>query len=1685
MVPKPRRQSSEPPQSTALDISPYHLLKERREERNETAAALADRQELGDLETEGETSGHSSVLFLDQWSLVPSRLTPHQSMNCKGRIYCPTQLPQWEEREFGPVTEVREAEGSLEAEGLKILLGNASWVYTGWRAKVGLLGTVFYSQGMPLYLFTMPPKDMGKMAPMTAPYGTPPPDSPPSPPRGKDEEEDEEDVDVNMEGQIPVAQAFKALPVAGELPEAAPHLSETTEPQTTAPGGNQSSERRPKLYPHEILQPRALQEITLRHDLTDRPAALDEIIRIPGILTGNQQRQWISTTPHPRRTDNWFRYLVDSNDKGVCDEYMKLAFEFKHRSPDASLVPAARLELLTDACGIGRDLSVAEQAAITMTMEAHVKPMRFKTWLQAIEFYERLGLHRRTALHWVQYLEPLRSGAVHTYDLTDPRKQDSLPYWKVREEEEGGQMYGLQDSWGRHMQRVLLGSAPGAMPKPRHELVKQLASRIYLDAQGETWAYDDTASRGGEPRWYKDDGLGRLAALPPILAECPNLPCGSFRPATEYACVRCGAALAQARLITMTWWQLSEEAHWRNGGFSSSCDRSHVPCLPEDPSLERVHRATQEVAQREMVGPPPSCPPSPPPSAPGSETSESEDEGESAGDERDPEGSSQENGGEEGAYPDFVEDTEYEEEDTSRPPGFDRMNVATEPVHATEPEEAVPRTEHGEGVLSEVPNPRQMAEIPAREHPCESHGDATEPSRPPSIDDGVARSRTPSGAPLLPEATRPTSESYQEAFYAYPPNPDDPNGSTNAGGSGSQDPPVESQLSTAAVRPTPHTPEYRPLDTPQALQMQMRQEWRQAMQGMGEVVKEMQQAKKHVRRQMARQAEHLSELMTTQFEVFEQEMTARVEQVRSTRQELSEAGAPADAAPPSETQWMLPGDPNPRSSGRPESQNGGLPYENETHSENRSTSASVRNGAGMTEPAAREQQSEIEDPWDYPESEVPPSGRGTPLPEDEVRSQPHSTAHIHSQTAPRSQTADRPPPQTSRASRSTSHAPPHTSRVPQTTGGPRAQTYTTRPTPPMPSGVPLSGMTRMAGGRVPAGSGTWAFPDPALMGGMRGWVDDTPIIRLYEQENEDTNYALQESNQASWVIQVITADTDNTGMQMRTRAFWTPEVLSAWYRRVFDVRNKNNIDTITKMNFPNSLRNDSPETVALGWQQFRPGFIATLRECFRHGCRWEHILQKLLGHLCSDGGRRSPRILSATQEALQDVAFLSDDMARGGGYALLGADIFIYRLDQSFVVKKGGDLHRLEWSKATFRLQGEDMFALRKRLGELYFKYSGVSAKEVHKTTHHLDTFNERMVLCLQNDPSDPVRGDTDATLYEELVEVATQKVQRGRQGRDALRPDEIVETAIPLRKARMRANDVKGFRRGDSMTSEGDGKQASRTLRSRTNVEPPQREPRGQRAKRNTNMEVAAITDYGESSSSVAAVNPAPPPGRTRSLQPQRPHKDTVLPGHPQGPSTRGNPNPSSHSQEPPPQRYERRTEQGTDQRTQEWGRDIEHPAGSKGHPYGKEWTATDWNSTFINYSKALHLASKNRDLRQAMARFMPQDRTMSAPAIDLPEPNQRPQGDRPAGWRKWPSGSCAFCAFRPQNHATLPPWSLGVGRGDHPPMTCRAAKRWLAEGGDPETSHVARDLQSCLYIRPRREGQQLRDDRSGNANR
>jgi len=572
--------------------------------------------------------------------------------------------------------------------------------------------------------------------------------------------------------------------------------------------------------------------------------------------------------------------------------------------------------------------------------------------------------------------------------------------------------------------------------------------------------------------------------------------------------------------------------------------------------------------------------------------------------------------------------------------------------------------------------------------------------------------------------------------------------------------------------------------------------------------------------------------------------------------------------------------------------------------------------------------------------------------------------------------------------------------------------------------------------------------------GDRDVLDDEPIMVIFELKNHQIIDRLSASTQLDWILPVLEANIDNTGMQMRSRAFWKPEVLSAWYIRAYDPKNKANLEMVNKMSFPQALRNDKTDEVAQGWQHFRPGFVSTLRNCFRQGCHWEHILQQLVGFLNGQGGTRSPRILSAVREALADPAFLNDDMTRGGGFSLLGADVFIYRLDLSFVAKKGQNLHRLEWSRATSRLQGEDMAALRKRLGDLYFKYCGVLAKDVHMEEHHLDNFNERMLQCLANDPSDRERGEIDANLYEEMVEKMAAKVLKGAKTRDYLSPDVIVEKADPLRKARHAA-------------LERERKENGRTPSSRRNREE-KGTPRGysapnsrsNRTAQQTQQDVAALTMPYEQPAQVASVDTGPQ-HQLRMQQSQRFQK-TKPPSSGTRPPSAQESGPNQYGREPPPQSYQRQSDPNVD-----WGRNVDPPSGSKGHPEGKDWSNGDWHTTYISYNKALHLANRSNELRSALARFMPTDKTMRAPRADLPSPKPDPQGEKPADWKKWPAGSCAFCAYRPSNIPNAPQWRLGHGRGDHPPSTCRAAKRWLAEGGDPETQNFARDLQSCLYVR------------------
>lgn len=1602
--------------------SPDLLLEKLREERNRTVSASADHQKSWSLEAEGEVPGQSRVLFLEQWLLVPSELTPQQSMNCRGRIYCPFQRPKWEEREFGPVTEVREAEGSLEAEGLKILLGNANWTYTKWRAKIGLMGMVSYSEGMPLHLFAMPLTKAIRTTPAIAPSGTPPPDPPPSPPCSDDEDKENDEA---MEELFLAAQAYEEHTADGIFTESewvsepAAHLTDPPEPQTAEGQVGQASmgRRRPPLC--EILKPQALQELTLRHELSGRPAALEEIIR----SNSNDPRLETPVVPHPRRQGNWFRHTLDSNNQDISLTYMKIAFDLMNRSADEGLIPLAQLERLCDSCGVGRELSIADQAALTMTLEAHVEPMRFPTWLRALEFYERQGLHRGSALQWVQFMEPLRGGAVFTYDLDDDSKRDRLPYWIVREKEDGHMMYGVMDSWGRHMQRVLMSSAPGVLPKPR----MKLRGGLFLDAKGETWSCGPSLlSSGSSPMlgrelsWQPDSVGSYVPALPDYLNECPK--CMTYCPYTYNACMRCGASLARAITVTATHWQLSEESYWRNGGFCSTDDSFKGPCLPKDPATERDQLAGSRRAEQGASGLP-SCPPSLPPSPP---ESEDEDEDQSEEDELErPVRDGQREGEDRGSE----ETTEAAEQ--TRPPEAGATTLASdgegEASHATAGVETAQNIPPPEGALGEtglvavastIKRNRQTEALWKWQSWARREKFLKEASLPRPLARGLAIPKTQSAGPYLTSNTPAQKGPHASEEDTLLPSPRGAEADDN-----------QQQAATMALSAAGQA--YQPFDTPQ----QLRRDVEKLEAGQQQAQKHMEHSEK-----LAQRLEEVAEQMAL--------LQANHDRLRSERSRGDHSEAPTQepargAEFHSENRWTWhePRQPPPQED-RPE-----------LRSEPRAASSAP-----------------VQPEWDpnwqnYALIDAPESVRGSPAPDDEVRSQPSSIAH--SQSAQWNTSVPRGPP----------NAPP------------APPTYSVRPTPANPTAAPVSFS------RAPYTTGTSSrWPHPEQMG-HRGYMDDSPIIALLEQRREVTIEALRGSKQTSWISQVLEAEPDNTGMQMRTRSFWVAEVLRSWYVRAFDSRNRNNIDTINKLKFPEALRSDSPDAVAQGWQQFRPGFIAALRDCFRHGCQWQQVLQKLLGHLHEGSGRRNPRILSATQEALQDAAFLNDDMERGGGYALLGADIFVFRLDLSFVIKRGeSSLHRIEWQKARFRKQGEDMQALRNRLGDLYLKFSGISASEVHLTDHHLETFNERMVECLRNDPTDPERGSVDADLYAERVEISTALVQRGRAGREILSPDEIIEEANPLRSARMHLARVKGFgdTSGKSRDPDRDGPRTTRTPKQRTVGEPHQQVTRNRRLNAPEVQAVAAVSSYEETApspaavaagSTLAAVTPSPPLGRNRQPQPQEPRfsRSKANPNQ-QSPSITGGRAPTAHNQEPPPVGYERpRTEMTEEQRTLTWGRDVPPPAGSKGHPFDKEWTKADWANTYVNFAKAIYLTNRNRDLRNALARFMPRDRTMSAPIVDMPEPAPTPQ----TGSRRleWPQASCAFCAFRPQSHPSLPKWSLGFGQGDHQPTTCRAAKRWLAEGGDPETSHVAKELQSCLYIhRKPSPTQRLGGDRFAN---
>ena len=163
--------------------------------------------------------------------------------------------------------------------------------------------------------------------------------------------------------------------------------------------------------------------------------------------------------------------------------------------------------------------------------------------------------------------------------------------------------------------------------------------------------------------------------------------------------------------------------------------------------------------------------------------------------------------------------------------------------------------------------------------------------------------------------------------------------------------------------------------------------------------------------------------------------------------------------------------------------------------------------------------------------------------------------------------------------------------------------------------------------------------------------------------------------------------------------------------------------------------------------------------------------------------------------------------------------------------------------------------------------------------------------------------------------------------------------------------------------------------------------------------------------------------------------------------------------------------------------------PAGSKGHPDGRNWTEEEWNMSALNVeiwqqieasekeNKSWGTTSRNK---QAFAYCRPVNSTWPPT-----EPNlvklKKPQGG-------WPNDSCLYCFNTPKAPPGSPQaewshpenWKYGTGNGAHAPVACKASRRFAAEGGNPAIPECAKYVSSAVIIETAEARRELASYRS-----
>ena len=532
------------------------------------------------------------------------------------------------------------------------------------------------------------------------------------------------------------------------------------------------------------------------------------------------------------------------------------------------------------------------------------------------------------------------------------------------------------------------------------------------------------------------------------------------------------------------------------------------------------------------------------------------------------------------------------------------------------------------------------------------------------------------------------------------------------------------------------------------------------------------------------------------------------------------------------------------------------------------------------------------------------------------------------------------------------------------------------------------------------------------------------VLQLYEQHPDTTMKALTKSPRSGQVRQVLKSKSDNSGQYWNTRSFWVPDVIEAWERKAFNIRSERGVATIleklAKMRFDPKLKDQNPIVQAEAWEIFRTTLVTALRDGFNAGCQWEHMLQRLL-NAAKQKETGNPRIYSYAKEALEDTVLLNDLVDRGGGYALLGADICIHRLDESFQAKNfGAHSDQNEWAKTIGRYDGEDLLTMNSRITSAYEKFSNIPGNVVHLNEHHRKIVFERIGICLENDPRDVQRGIRSHSNFLIGVDSFEEHIRCGDKTIEDMTSEKILRMyVLPIEK-------VKGY------------------------VKDPYDRHASAREESGNRRDTRARSDRSRSAVAGAVTPEWSPTGHQEGRMTAAVDSDTVaaIPGSQSTYSSA-----PAYRTEQPPSSYT-----GLSEREKKWGRECDPPAGSKGHPQGKNWNETDWKGAYIDYEKLCKMACEPQ-LQNYMNRFMPSNAQMSACRKELPKKNDK---------NIWGIKACLFCLYRSPNDPAK--WRTGNGIGSHAPATCRIAKRWLCEGGDPETARISRDLQKCIIIRPPR---------------